>query len=175
MRTRLPIELKGESKAVMPALDIGRVIQLAKAAKAGNWSREMNGEYSRSMNDFLLLMQQRNIPFVVVGGIALLQHVPGRNTEDLDIIVAAPRLSDLPELEVIERNDMFAQTSFHGLRVDLLFFEHPFFQRIDRDFSAELPYSVGALRTATIEGLTLLKLFALPSLYRQFDLDRADN
>jgi hypothetical protein len=99
MRTRLPIELKGESKAVMPALDIGRVIQLANAAKAGN----------------------------------------------------------------------------HGLRVDLLFFEHPFFQRIDRDFSAELPYSVGALRTATIEGLTLLKLFALPSLYRQFDLDRADN
>ena len=133
----------------------------------------MNAEYIRLMNDFLLVMQQRRVPFVVVGGIALLQHVPGRNTEDLDIILAAPRLSQIPELEVAERNDMFAKASFHGLRVDLLFCEHPFFERIDRDFSAELPYSVGLLRTATVEGLILLKLFALPSLYRQFDLDLA--
>jgi len=83
---------------------------------------------SESMNDFLLLMQQRNIPFVVVGGIALLQHVPGRNTEDLDIILAAPRLAEIPELEVTERNEMFAKASFHGLRVDLRFCEHPLLQ-----------------------------------------------
>jgi hypothetical protein len=124
------------------------------------------------MNDFLLVMRRRNIPFVVVGGIALLQHVPGRNTEDLDIILAAPRLLEIPELEVTERNDMFAKANFEGLRVDLLFYEHPFFSRIGRDFSADMPYSAGFLRTATVDGLILLKMFALPSLYRQFDLDR---
>ena len=133
----------------------------------------MDVDYTRTVNDFLRLMQQRDVPFVVVGGIALLQHVPGRNTEDLDIILAGPRLLAIPELRVAERNDMFAKAEFQGLRIDLLFYEHPFFNRIATDFSADLPYSVGLLRTATVEGLILLKLFALPSLYRQFELDRA--
>jgi hypothetical protein len=129
----------------------------------------MVADYAQSMNDFLLLMQQRNVPFVIVGGIALLQYVPGRNTEDLDIILAAPRLLAIPELLVAERNDMFAQAEFKGLRIDVLFCEHPFFNRIAAEFSVALPYSVGLLRTATIEGLILLKLFALPSLYRELD------
>jgi len=133
----------------------------------------MESDYARAMNDFLLLLRQRNIPFVVVGGIALLQHVPGRNTEDLDLILAAPHLLEIPELELTERNDMFAKGNFHGLRVDLLFYEHPFFGKITREYATELSYTVGQLRTATVEGLILLKLFALPSLYRQFDLDRA--
>lgn len=68
---------------------------------------------------------------------------------------------------------MFAKGNFHGLRVDLLFYEHPFFGRITREYATELSYTVGQLRTATVEGLILLKFFALPSLYRQFDLDRA--
>jgi len=172
MKAGLP-PTKDAGTDVARALDVGRVIELANAAKFANWSSAMNAEYIRSTNDFLLLMRQRDIPFVVVGGIALLQHVPGRNTEDLDIILAAPHLAQIPELEVTEQNEMFAKASFRGLRVDVLFYEHPFFQRIGTEFSAELPYSVGRLRTATIDGLILLKLFALPSLYRQFDLDRA--
>lgn len=154
-------------------LNAGRIIELAHAANPAYWSSKMESDCARAMNDFLLLLRQRNIPFVVVGGIALLQHVPGRNTEDLDIILAAPHLLDIPELELVERNDMFGKGIFRGLRVVLLFYEHPFFNRVAQNYAAELAYTVGRLRTATVEGLILLKLFALPSLYRQFDLDRA--
>jgi hypothetical protein len=153
-------------------LDIARIIQLAHVANPANWSRRMELEYADAMREFLLLMRAREIPFVVVGGIALLQYVNGRNTEDLDIIVAAPHLDEIPELKVLERNPMFAKAEFKVLRVDILFYEHPLFNRVARDFSTELQYSVGPLKSATIEGLILLKLFALPSLYRQFDLDR---
>jgi hypothetical protein len=154
-------------------LDAGRIIELARAANSAKWPIAMESDYGRQMNEFLLLLQRRKIPFVVVGGIALLQYVPGRNTEDLDIILAAPRLLEIPELKVTEQNDMFAKADLKGLRIDLLFFEHPFFNRIACDFSTDRHFSVGSLRTATVEGLVLLKLFALPSLYRQFDLDRA--
>lgn len=57
--------------------DAGRIIQLAHAGNPAKWSGAMEADYARTVNDFLLLLRQRNIPFVVVGGIALLQHVPG--------------------------------------------------------------------------------------------------
>ena len=132
----------------------------------------MSADYTALITDFLALLESRQIPFVVVGGIALLQHVRGRNTEDIDLIVSAPRLDDIPELIIRERGDMFACGHFHGLRVDVLFGEHPVFAHIAKRFTVLMDYQVGQLPTATIDGLILLKLFALPSLYRQFDFDR---
>ena len=67
---------------------------------------------------------------------------------------------------------MFAYGKFQELRVNILFAEHPLFERIAREFAAPMDYQMGQLSTATIDGLILLKLFALPSLYRQFDYDR---
>ena len=78
----------------------------------------MSTDYTALITDFLALLESRQIPFVVVGGIALLQHVQGRNTEDIDLIISAPRLDDIPELIIRERGDMFACGHFHGLRVD---------------------------------------------------------
>ncbi len=67
---------------------------------------------------------------------------------------------------------MFAFGRFQELRIDCLSIENPFFGRIFKEFSTSLDYAFGKMPTATIEGLVLLKLFALPELYRQFDLDR---
>lgn len=132
----------------------------------------MDADYEALTREFLEALKNRDIPFVVVGGIALLQYVSGRNTEDIDVIMAAPDLGEIPEARVTERNEMFAKVDYRGLRVDLLFVEHPFFQKIAREFAAMRSYLAGELMTATIEGLILMKLFALPSLYRQMDLDR---
>jgi hypothetical protein len=158
--------------AAITKLDAGRIIHLAHSANRVNWSGPMHSDYAALTSDFLALLRQREIPFVIVGGIALLQYVSGRNTEDIDIILAAPRLAELPEMTLLERNEMFAKADFNGLRVDLWFVEHPFLKNIAQEFSAPRPYTAGELPTATIEGLILLKLFALPSLYRQMDLDR---
>lgn len=132
----------------------------------------MSANYFDLVTDFLRLLESRRISFVVVGGIALLRHVHGRNTEDLDLIISAHRLGDIPELEIRERTDLFAYGCFRDLRVDVLFAEHPLFLQVTQQFAIPMDYQVGKLPTATLEGLVLLKLFALPSLYRRFDHDR---
>jgi hypothetical protein len=133
----------------------------------------MSTDYPALVSEFLALLESRQIPFVIVGGIALLQHVRGRNTDDIDLILSAPRLDEIPELEIRERTDLFAYGRFRGeLRVDIRFPEHPLFELVAKRFSAPADYDVGQLPTASIDGLVLLKLFALPSLYRQFDYDR---
>src|SRR5258708_39945965 len=143
----------------------GRIIALARGVNPATWSAPMSTDYTALITDFLALLERRQIPFVIVGGIALLQHVHGRNTDDIDLIISAPRLGDIPELNIRERTEMFAYGHFHDLRVDILFAEHPLFERIVTKFTAPMDYQVGQLPTATIEGLILLKLFALPSLY----------
>jgi hypothetical protein len=67
---------------------------------------------------------------------------------------------------------MFATGEFSELKVDTLFAEHPVFDLVAKEFTEAMDYQVGTLPIATIDGLILLKLFALPSLYRQFDFDR---
>src|SRR5262245_28668351 len=47
------------------------------------------------------LLHERDIDYVLVGGIALLQYVEGRNTEDIGFIMALPSLRALPEIEII--------------------------------------------------------------------------
>ena len=150
----------------------GRVIALARGANPANWHDPMPTDYTALVTDFLALLQRRRIPFVVVGGIALLRHVAGRNTEDIDLILSAPSLAGIPELQVRERTEMFAYGQYQDLRVDVLLAEHPLFERIAREFAAPMDYQVGELPTATIDGLVVLRLFALPRLYRQFDYDR---
>lgn len=151
----------------------GRIISLAHAARLAPAKSGMSTEYTADVSELLGLLQRRQIPFVVVGGIALLQHVRGRNTEDIDLIISAPKLQEIPELVVRERTEMFVLGEYRGLRVDVLLAEHPVFNLVAREHSAPMAYAVGTLNTATVDGLILLKLFALPSLYRQFDLDRA--
>jgi len=154
------------------ALHPGKIIALAHLANPATFGSRMSTDYPELVSSFLSLLRHREIPFVVVGGIALLQHVRGRNTDDIDLIISAPRLADIPELKIAERSDMFAYGSFSELRVDILFAEHKVFKMVAADFSVDMQYQIGVLPTANIDGLILLKLFALPSLYRQFDFDR---
>jgi hypothetical protein len=154
------------------ALDPARIISFARSANPANWGAAVIPDYEDLVSRFMALLESRKARFVVVGGIALLQHVSGRNTEDIDIILSAAELAELPELEVQERNDMFAYCRYGELRVDVLFAGHRLFQQVSEQFSVAMDYHTGRYQTATIDGLILLKLFALPSLYRRFDFDR---
>ena len=126
---------------------------------------------------FLGLLDDRQISFVIVGGIALLHYVPARNTDDLDLIISRADLEAIPEVDVQEQNSMFAYGLFYGLRVNVLFDDHPLFALVRQSFARPMMYQAGkfqhsSLLTATVDGLLLLKLFALPDLYRQFNTDR---
>jgi hypothetical protein len=114
------------------------------------------------------------VDYVLVGGVAMLQYVEGRNTQDLDLIVALEEVEAVPGVEVTERSDPnFAQATFEELQIDVLRAEHPLFDAVRRAHASERRFAERRVRCATVEGLLLLKLFALPSLYRQGELTRA--
>lgn len=119
------------------------------------------------------LLEEKSIPHVLVGGLALLFHAESRNTEDVDLIVALPDLAAFTGLVIEERNDWFAKAAFGAVRVDLLFTDNPLFAIVSSRHVETRTWRGHNLRVATAEGLLLLKLYALPSLYRQGQIARA--
>ena len=124
-------------------IDPGKIIQMAHFGKSATWTCQRI--IPELVTSFLSLLRERHLPFVVVGGIALLQHVSGRDTDDIDLIISAPRLSELPELFIRERSEMFAYGHFWELRVDVLFAEHALFGKIAQDFALPMSYEIGVL------------------------------
>ncbi len=118
------------------------------------------------------LLDSRRVDYVLVGGIALLTYVEGRNTEDIDLIMASPSLEKLPEIEIETRDIYFARGKFGELQIDILLTKNPLFAKVDKEYSNASRFMDRKIRSATVEGLILLKLFALPSLYRQGSFER---
>lgn len=150
-------------------IDIGEVIQNGVVFNLRNWQREdvaMQG-LPETVEQLFVLLEDRKIDYVLVGGVAMLQYVEGRNTQDIDLILAPEALQRLPEIEVTGREETFARGRFEGLRVDFLFTSHKLFRQVREQYSALQPFQKKEIRCATVEGMLLLKLFALPSLYRQ--------
>src|SRR6185295_20028782 len=93
---------------------IGEVIRNAVLFNPGNpQDRLMNSDnLIETVGRFFALLSERQIDYVLVGGIALLQYVQGRNTEDIDLIMAVAALERLPELHVETRDADFARGKF---------------------------------------------------------------
>jgi len=118
------------------------------------------------------LLESRKIDYVLVGGIALLTYVEGRNTQDIDLIMTLPSLSKLPEIKIESQDMHFARGKFGELQVDILFTKNPLFAKVEKNYTTTSQFMDRNIRCATVEGLILLKLFALPSLYRQGSFER---
>lgn len=118
------------------------------------------------------LLDSRKVDYVLVGGIALLTYVEGRNTEDIDLIMALPSLSKLPEIKIDTQDMYFARGKFGELQIDILLTKNPLFAKVEKDHTTTKQFMDRKIRCATVDGLILLKLFALPSLYRQGSFER---
>lgn len=121
---------------------------------------------------FFSLLREREIDYVLVGGIALLQYVEGRNTEDIDLIMAVSALEKLPELTLETRDGDFARGKFGNLKVDVLLTSNPLFEEVRKRYTTSRRFVEQEILCVTVEGLILLKLYALPSLYRQGNFTR---
>jgi hypothetical protein len=88
----------------------------------------------------------------------------------------APALRRRDDLAAIlrEMNEWFGTGDCGPLRVDLLFTANPLFADVAKKHSQPRTFLDTTLHCATPEGIILLKLFALPSLYRQGSITRAD-
>jgi hypothetical protein len=122
--------------------------------------------------DLFRLLHERQVRYLLVGGIAMLTYVSGRNTQDVDLLMSLEALHQVPELEIVEKNELFVRARFRSVRVDLLLTSHPIFKLVNDRFATKHRFAELEVPTAKVEGLIVLKLYALPSLYRQYDWDR---
>jgi hypothetical protein len=168
---------------------VGEILRFANAlgnqpgsnqAPTGNPARstgsipEAGAGFEELVEALFRLLNDRRIHYALVGGVALLRYVPGRNTEDIDLLLGVSELERLPEIHLQERTDWFAKGNYHGVRVDLLFSSNLLFKQILETRTTVHEFREIEVPCATAEGLILLKLFALPSLYRQGQIQRAN-
>ncbi len=83
-------------------------------------SMDVEGLY-RAVPRLFDLLQERGVQYALVGGIAMLAYVEGRNTQDIDLILSAGDLKKVPEIRIEEQNPEFARAWFGELRVDFWF------------------------------------------------------
>ena len=142
-----------------------------------------NGERLRTMdlNNLLQsvprlfdLLAEREVPYVLVGGIAMLVYVEGRNTQDIDLIVPHDALEKLPEIVIEDDNSEFARGKLGELPIDFLFTHNKLFDQVAQKHAVAKQFVERAIPCATVEAIVMLKLFALPSLYRQGRFEKVD-
>jgi len=159
----------------MPApVHIGQTIRNACLFNFRGYEQSpMNADaLPQTVSRFFSLLDEREIEYLLVGGVALLQYVEGRNTEAIDLIVSVGSLRALPEITIEHRDGHFSRGRFEDLRVDLLLTTNPLFAMVQEGYATRHTFRERRIPCATVEGLILLKLYALPSLYRQGNFAR---
>jgi hypothetical protein len=162
------------TSSIHTPVSIGQVVQNAVVFNFKHWRGN-----SMSVDDLLqtverlfAVLEVRQIDYLLVGGIALLQYIEGRNTEDIDLIMAVSDLQKLPEITISSQDVNFARGTFDHLYIDFLLTRNPLFDNVRQHYATIQPFAERAIPCATVEGLLLLKLYALPSLYRQGNFAR---
>jgi predicted nucleotidyltransferase len=159
---------------IQSSVQIGNIIRNAVLFNVKNWQGSaMNADsLIQSVQDFFTVLEERKIDYVLVGGIAVLYYVEGRNTQDLDLLMTLSSFEKLPELKITSRDMYFARANYGELQIDLLFTQNPLFKKVHKAYSRVQKFLDRNIPLATVEGLLLLKLYALPSLYRQGNFAR---
>ncbi len=152
---------------------IGKVVRNALALGNPRGATVSDSAILDTVDRLFALLGERKIGYLLVGGIALLQYVEGRNTEDIDLVLYPSSLGKLPEIGIKGQDESFAHGIFEGLQIDLLLTSNPLFEIAMRRYGTTRAFVEREIPCATVEGLILLKLYALPSLYRQGNLVRA--
>lgn len=161
----------GDGGVIREPVDIGEVV---RNARVFNLKRAAVNESDllAAVDELFDLLEARQVSYVLVDGIALLRYIEGRNTEDIDLIVALAALQQLPEIGILEQSEYFAQGQLGALRIDFWLTRNRLFAYVQRTLTTVQDFAGRRVRCATVEGLLLLKLYALPSLYRQGNFAR---
>src|SRR5258708_22788166 len=155
-------------------VQISKVIYNANVFNLKNWDKHlMNADnLPQTVTRLFSTLRERQIDHLLVGGVALLQYIEGHNTEDIDLIIASASLKKIPEIEIADQNNDFARGTFDELRIDILLADNPLFKKVQQHYATTRQFAEQIIPCATVEGLLLLKLYALPSLYRKGDFTR---
>ena len=159
---------------IQSSVQIGNVIRNAVVFNVKNWIGGMMNSDSliQSVQDLFAVLEQRKIDYVLVGGVAILHYVEGRNTQDLDLLMALSSLEKLPEIKISSQDMYFVRANYGELQIDVLLTQNPLFKKVHSKYSKVQRFVDRDIPLATVEGLLLLKLYALPSLYKQGNFAR---
>jgi hypothetical protein len=154
---------------------VGEILRDAEAGRLENVFAEEREPYDLvgSAERLFDLLDERGVDYVLVGGMAMLQYVDGRNSRHVDLIVTSRDLTLVPELVVSDSDKNFARGLFQGIQVDVRFASNKLFKLVSERHRQSVDFGRRSIGCATAQGLLILKLFALPSLYRQGDNVRA--
>lgn len=123
---------------------------------------------------FIAILESRGIDYALVGGAALLTMDDcQRPTDDFDFIIARADIDKIDELEKESSDRNFGRYSYQGTRIDALYRDNPIFDYVMKNCLDSAVIEGKEIIRATPEGIILLKLYALPSLYQQGKQRRA--
>jgi hypothetical protein len=153
---------------------VGEIIQNGVIFDMKNWNNELPNmnQLPDAVDRLLTILSERSIDYILVGGVAMLSYIEGRNTQDINFILAKSDLDILPEITITHDNRDFLRGDFDGLQIDVLLTNNKLFKLVRDRYATERQFGDRNIRCATVEGLLLLKFFALPSLYRQGQFDK---
>lgn len=155
-------------------VSIGEIIKNGVIFDMKNWHDDLSNteQLPDIVEQLFSILSERKIDYILVGGIALLSYIEGRNTQDIDFILAKSDLKILPELIINDENRNFIRAKYNNLQIDILLTNNKLFKLVKERYVTEREFGEKTIRCASVEGLLLLKFYALPSLYRQGDFNR---
>ncbi len=129
-------------KASEEKISIGKVIRDGQAFDPKNWGKCQTDPQNMPTAVQMLfdLLAVRQVDYVLVGGVALLAYLQGRNTSDIDLIMPVSSLKQVPEIEIEMKEVYFGRATYEGLQIDLLFTKNPLFEVVRQGYSQQKTY-----------------------------------
>jgi hypothetical protein len=159
---------------IQSSAQIGNVIRNAVVFNVKNWVGDIvhSDPLFQAVQSLFDILEKRNIDYALTGDITTLCYIDGRNSQILELLMTVSSLEQLPELKIIKRDMYFARAKYDELQIDILLTKNPLFKKVHSGYSKVEKFLDRNIPLATVEGLLLLKLYALPSLYRQGNFAR---
>jgi len=157
-------------------LEISQTIYDANVFDIKNWKngfRTNPDMLPDSVTKFLSLLDELNVDYCIVGGIAYLAYIQDRNTKDLDILISVEELNKiLPFVEISDEDANFTNAAFEGLKVDFLKTSNALFRYVKKNQTIEYEFVEGTFPIATVEGLVLMRFDAIIDLYQKGNFNK---
>ena len=117
---------------------------------------------------FLNLLEEKQVDFCIVGGIAYLAYIQDRNTKDLDILISVAELEKIIDrVEITNKDANFTNAVFEGMQIDFLKTSNSLFEYVKKYETTEYDFTEGLYPIATINGLVLMRFDAIIDLYQK--------
>lgn len=115
------------------------------------------------------VLKARRVDYLLAGDAAVLGYLPGFAVDRVDLIMGPEDVGRLPELRIERSEPDVFRCSFGRLPVDVFQIENPLYRGIGMDYAVTGEFPRWPIPCVTVEGMLLLKLYTLLSLYRNGD------